>query len=147
MNESKSGIPPSSIDKIFLWREELGESVIKKINAFERGQNSGLVIQQSSQLGLHQLVPSQDFPSKLRKYPELQVQTDDPGVFTQLWSQPPLLVSHSSISKKVQKISNSQMREFRVHCRHHVFLCHFTQNKFSRCIVLALNNVRPKSSV
>ena len=67
------------------------------------------MIQQSSQLGLHQLVPSQDFPSKLRKYPELQVHTDDPGVFTQLWSQPPLLVSHSSMSKKVQKISNSQV--------------------------------------
>ena len=52
---------------------------------------------------MRQLLPSQDFLSKLRKYPELQVQTDDPGVFTQLWSQPPLLLSHSSMSKKVLK--------------------------------------------
>ena len=135
MNESKSGIfplpPPSPTSLppligLFFLEGGVGESVIKKINPFERGQNSGLVIQQSFQLGLHQFVPSQDFPSKLRKYPELQVQTDDPGVFSQLWSQPPLLVAHSSMSKKVQKISNSQVGKFRVHCRHHVFLSHFT---------------------
>ena len=46
------------------------------------------------------IVPAHVFPSLPSAYPSLQTHSDDPGVLMQIWLQPPLSTTHSSMSRR-----------------------------------------------